>query len=53
MTSFTFFRSHIQTLKKEITDQEASFKIQLSAANKKASDHWVYLNSLYIFKKCK
>jgi len=36
-----FFRSEIQSLKKEITDQETSFKIQISAADKKASDYWV------------
>lgn len=37
------FRSEIQSLKKEITDQEDSFKIQISAADKKASDYWVYV----------
>ncbi|XP_025198589.1 abnormal long morphology protein 1-like [Melanaphis sacchari] len=35
------YRSEIQSLKKEITDQETSFKIQLSAADKKASDYWI------------
>lgn len=37
------FRSEIQSLKKEIIDQEDSFKIQVSAADKKASDYWVCL----------
>lgn len=37
----TIFRLEILSLKKEITDQEDSFKIQISAADKKASDYWV------------
>lgn len=40
---FGICRLEIQSLKKEITDQEASFKIQISAADKKASDYWVCL----------
>jgi hypothetical protein len=36
-------------LKKEITDQEASFKIQLSAADKKASDYWVIFLLFLLF----
>lgn len=35
------YKSEIQSLKKEITDQETSFKIQISATDKKASDYWI------------
>lgn len=37
------FRLEIQSLKKEITDQENSYKLQISVADKKASDYWVCL----------
>ncbi|XP_050541221.1 transport and Golgi organization protein 1 [Daktulosphaira vitifoliae] len=35
------YKSVNQSLKNEINDQEASFKIQLSAADKKANDNWM------------
>lgn len=37
----TNFRLEIKSLKKEITDQENSLKILISAADKKSSDYWV------------